>query len=103
MVFGGIIFAQTGSCILAKRQTYRNFARRSDVQGFLKHYPMAVKQRLTRSRTHKILGGVCGGIAEYLGWEPTNVRILYVALSVISAAFPGILVYILLWLLMPSE
>ena len=37
-----------------------------------------------------------------LGWSPTVVRILYVLISVLSAAFPGILVYLALWLLMPA-
>jgi len=55
-------------------------------------------------RTHdRILGGVCGGIARWLGWDPTVVRVLYVVVSIVSAAFPGILVYILLWVLMPEE
>jgi phage shock protein C len=55
-----------------------------------------------RSRTDKILGGVCGGIAESLGWTPTRVRILYVLVSVLSVAFPGTLVYIVLWLAVPQ-
>jgi len=50
-----------------------------------------------------MLGGVCGGIAEWLGWDPTLVRVLYVVVSVLSAAFPGIIVYILLWILMPQD
>ena len=58
---------------------------------------------LLRSREHRILGGVCGGLAEWLGWSPTTVRILYVLISVLSAAFPGILVYLLLWLFMPER
>jgi phage shock protein PspC (stress-responsive transcriptional regulator) len=55
---------------------------------------------LKRSRD-AIIAGVCGGLAEWLGWNPTFVRIGYVLLSVISAAFPGILVYIILWIIMP--
>ena len=58
---------------------------------------------LHRSRRSRILGGVCGGIADWLGWDPTVVRVLFVLVSLISAAFPGILVYILLWVLMPLE
>jgi phage shock protein PspC (stress-responsive transcriptional regulator) len=50
-----------------------------------------------------MLGGVCAGIANWLGWDPTLVRVLYVILSVVSAAFPGILLYILLWFIMPAE
>ena len=50
-----------------------------------------------------MIAGVCGGLAEWLGWNPTTVRILYVLLSILSAGFPGILVYIILWLVMPQE
>jgi phage shock protein PspC (stress-responsive transcriptional regulator) len=57
---------------------------------------------LHRSR-NRILAGVCGGIANWLGWSPTLVRILYVVVSLLSAAFPGIIVYIILWIVMPSE
>jgi phage shock protein PspC (stress-responsive transcriptional regulator) len=46
---------------------------------------------------------VCGGLARWLGWNPTLVRILYVVVSIFSAAFPGILVYIILWILMPLD
>lgn len=57
---------------------------------------------LVRSRTDKIIAGVCGGIAQHLGWDSTLVRVLYVVVSVLSAAFPGLLVYVILWLLMPK-
>jgi phage shock protein PspC (stress-responsive transcriptional regulator) len=57
---------------------------------------------LHRSRTDRIIAGVCGGLADWLGWSPTLVRILYVLVSILSAAFPGILVYIVLWILMPK-
>jgi phage shock protein PspC (stress-responsive transcriptional regulator) len=57
---------------------------------------------LRRSRRHRMLGGVCGGLAEWLGWDPTLVRVVYVAVSICSAAFPGILVYVVLWILMPE-
>ena len=50
-----------------------------------------------------MIAGVCGGLAEWLGWDATLVRVLYVVVSVLSAAFPGILVYVLLWLLMPES
>jgi phage shock protein PspC (stress-responsive transcriptional regulator) len=58
---------------------------------------------LYRSRTDRMIAGVCGGIARWLGWSPTVVRVLYVALSLLSAAFPGILIYLLLWIVMPQE
>ena len=57
---------------------------------------------LKRAR-NKVLGGVCGGIAKYLGWDVAMVRLLYVIISIFSAAFPGILVYIILWIVMPEE
>ncbi len=50
---------------------------------------------LHRSRDHKIIAGVCGGMAESLGWSPTLVRILYIVLP------PGWLVYVILWILLP--
>ena len=50
-----------------------------------------------------MIAGVCGGIAQWLGWSSTAVRILYVLISVLSVAFPGILVYIILALVMPVE
>jgi phage shock protein C len=57
---------------------------------------------LYRSRRSTIIAGVCGGIAEWLGWSPTWVRFLYVLISIASAAFPGIIVYIILWVVMPK-
>jgi phage shock protein C len=56
---------------------------------------------LQRSQDKRILAGVCGGIADWLGWGPTTVRILFVAVSVLSAAFPGIIIYLIMWVLMP--
>ena len=61
------------------------------------------KNPLRRSRKHRIIAGVCGGIADWLGWDVTLVRILYVIVSVVSAGFPGILAYIILWVLMPES
>ncbi len=56
---------------------------------------------LQRSRDDRIVAGVCGGIADWLGWSPGLVRVLFVLVSIFSAAFPGLLVYIVLWVLMP--
>ncbi|MGH0037190.1 MAG: PspC domain-containing protein [Myxococcota bacterium] len=58
---------------------------------------------LQRSTEHRMIAGVCGGIADWLGWNPTLVRVLFVVVSVASAAFPGILVYLILWILMPER
>jgi phage shock protein PspC (stress-responsive transcriptional regulator) len=49
-----------------------------------------------------MIAGVCGGLAEWLGWDPTLVRILYIIISIVSAAFPGIIVYFILCLAMPA-
>ena len=57
-------------------------------------------KRLTRSRQHNIIAGVMGGIADYLGWSPFKVRLLFVIVSCASVAVPGILVYLILWFFM---
>lgn len=58
---------------------------------------------LYRSRRNAILAGVCGGLAEWLGWSPTWVRLLYVLVSILSAAFPGAIVYVILWIVIPKS
>lgn len=58
---------------------------------------------LVRTRNDRMIAGVCGGIARWLGWDSTAVRVIYVLVSIFSAAFPGILAYIILALLMPLE
>ena len=58
---------------------------------------------LYRSRNNKMIAGVCGGIAEWLGWSPTAVRVAYVIISILSVGFPGTIAYIILWIVMPQE
>ncbi|MGM8884721.1 PspC domain-containing protein [Psychrobacter sp. 1U2] len=58
--------------------------------------------KLHRSQNNKMIAGVMGGIAQYLGWSPTWVRVLFVIISSLSAAVPGILIYIILWIVMPK-
>jgi phage shock protein C len=58
---------------------------------------------LYRSRNNKMIAGVCGGIAEWLGWTPTAVRVAYVIISILSVGFPGTIAYVILWLVMPQE
>lgn len=58
--------------------------------------------KLHRSKNHRMIAGVMGGIAEYLGWSPNMVRIAFVIISSLSAAVPGILIYLVLWLIMPN-
>ena len=62
---------------------------------------MDVKKRLTLSRDRKI-AGVCGGIAAWLGVDPTAVRVAYTLLTLFTA-FSGVVVYIVLWIVMPKE
>lgn len=59
-------------------------------------------KKLTKSN-NKMVAGVCAGIAEYLGWEPTLVRIVYLLLALFSAGFPGLLLYLILCIVMPQH
>ena len=61
-----------------------------------------MKKKLYRSRTDKMLCGVLGGLAEYLNADATLIRILYAALSVFSAGFPGIVLYIICAIVIPE-
>ncbi len=60
-----------------------------------------MQRKLTRSN-NQMIAGVCAGIAEYVGWDITLVRVIYAILSVFSAGFPGLLLYIILWIVMPK-
>ena len=64
--------------------------------------PVQTTRTLYRSRTDRMLGGVCGGIAQWLGWSPLKVRILYLILGALPV-FAGIPIYVVLWLLVPQE
>ena len=58
---------------------------------------------IARSRHDRMLGGVIGGLARRMGWNSTVLRLVYVVVSILSVAFPGILVYLIAWLLIPEE
>ena len=60
-----------------------------------------MEKRLHRSRNEKMIGGVCGGLGEYFGIDPTIVRVLWVAVTLIGGA--GILAYLILWIIMPLD
>lgn len=64
---------------------------------------MSTHPPLRRSRSNRMIAGVVGGLADYFGLDSKLARIVYVLVSVFSAAFPGILVYVLLWILIPQE
>jgi phage shock protein C len=64
---------------------------------------MSDKGGIKRSRSNSMIGGICAGIAQHFGWSVTATRVAYVLLSIFSAAFPGIIVYLILWLVLPLE
>ncbi len=74
----------------------RDFVKKEDVQ-----LTNQVKC-FCRSKSNRMIAGVCGGIAEYFGLDPSLVRVGYVVISVFSAAFPGIIIYLAAWLIMPD-
>ncbi|WP_058834889.1 PspC domain-containing protein [Luteimonas abyssi] len=63
---------------------------------------MNAQTTLSRSINDRVIAGVLGGVARRFGWNPTWVRVGYIVVSALSAAFPGILVYLVLWLVMPE-
>ena len=58
---------------------------------------------LRRSRTNRMIAGVMSGVAEYFGLDATLVRVIFVVGSILSAAFPGTIVYLILWLVIPED
>lgn len=64
--------------------------------------PTTNRPTLSRSINDRVIAGVLGGIARRMGLSPTAVRLGYIVLSILSAAFPGIIVYLVLWLVMPE-
>ncbi|KHO28907.1 PspC domain-containing protein [Corynebacterium minutissimum] len=59
-------------------------------------------QRLTRSTTDTMIGGVCGGIADTYNLDPALVRVLFVAAALLGV-FPGVLLYLILWVVIPVQ
>ncbi|MCZ7662461.1 MAG: PspC domain-containing protein [Thermoleophilia bacterium] len=62
---------------------------------------MSSGKRLYRSRTEKMIGGVCGGVADYLGIDVTVIRLLWVLVTLLGGA--GVLAYLVLWIVIPQE
>ena len=62
-----------------------------------------LKRPLRRVRSDRMIAGVVGGLAGYFGMDSTLARVLYVVGSIVSAAFPGILVYVIMWVIVPEE
>lgn len=59
-------------------------------------------KKLTRSRNDRMIAGVCGGLAEYFGWDPTLLRIVYIGATIFTA-FAGMIIYVILWIVMPER
>ncbi len=62
-----------------------------------------MEKKLTRSTRNKMIAGVCGGLAEYMNVDPTIVRLVYALLTLFTAAFPGVLLYILACIIVPKR
>ena len=60
-------------------------------------------KRLTRSRKDVMIAGVCGGIADYLVVDPTVVRLIFALASFFTVLFPGVLIYLIMWIVVPKE
>ena len=60
-------------------------------------------KRLYRSKKNRIIAGVCGGIAEYLDTDPTLIRLLWILITVFSMVLPGIIAYLICWVIIPEE
>jgi phage shock protein C len=61
-----------------------------------------MRKALRRSRTNRMIAGVIGGLADYWSIDATLARVIFVVVSLVSVAFPGIIVYLLLWLIIPE-
>jgi phage shock protein C len=62
---------------------------------------MAQTRKLYRSRTNRKLAGVCGGLAQYFNTDTTLIRVLFVVLALLGG--PGLVIYLLMWILVPEE
>ena len=58
-------------------------------------------KRLYRSKTNRVIGGVCGGMGEYFGIDPTIIRLIWVILALMGGT--GIIAYIIAWIIIPEE
>lgn len=60
-------------------------------------------KKIYRSKSQRMLGGVCGGIAHYFNIDPTIVRLVWVLVSLFSASFPGLIIYLICVIVIPDE
>ena len=64
---------------------------------------MSTGKKLLRSRSDRWVAGICGGIGNYFDVDPALVRLVYMLLTFFSAGFPGVMIYLVLWLVMPKD
>ena len=64
---------------------------------------MSTGKKLLRSRSDRWVAGICGGIGDYFDVDPSLVRLIYLLLTFFSAGFPGLMIYLVLWLVMPKD
>ena len=69
----------------------------------IKDYKGNIMKKLYRSKTERQISGVCGGIANYFNIDPTIVRLIWVAVSLLSASVPGVFIYIICSFVIPEE
>lgn len=60
-------------------------------------------KRLKRSRNDRMIAGVCGGLAKYMDVDPTIVRLVFALGTLFTVVFPGVLIYLVMWIVMPKE
>ncbi|MGE5618892.1 MAG: PspC domain-containing protein [Sphingomonadaceae bacterium] len=60
-------------------------------------------RRFYRSRDQRMIAGVCGGIGEYFGVDPTAIRLIWALFTLITGVLPGVLLYFIFWAVMPLE
>jgi phage shock protein C len=58
--------------------------------------------KLTRLESNKMIGGVCAGLGEYFDIDFTLVRLIFVALALVTAVFPMVIFYVIAWIVIPS-
>ncbi len=103
-VFGSflVLLVGLGTFSRPKRKKKKTPKTISIEDGKLDEYGLLKKKRLFKSRTNRKLAGVCGGMAQYLGMDPTIVRILFVVFTFIGSGSP-VLAYIVLSMILPKE
>jgi len=62
-----------------------------------------MEKRLYRSQARKMLGGVCGGLGDYFDIDVTLIRLVFVAISLVTAIIPMVIFYLIAWIIIPVE